>query len=111
LVLRHIGFAGDSGTEPLLSVDNSQSITLERCTFRDNPGVGLNLFASAATIRDCDFAGHGDAAIHSLNSLGLLVTGNRIATCGNAGIRIWRSESGPDGAILTNNRISEVDWR
>ncbi len=111
LVLRDIGFAGDSGTDPLLSVDNSQSITLERCTFRDNPGVGLNLFASAATIRDCDFGGHGDAAIHSLNALGLLVTGNRIATCGNAGIRIWRSESGADGSIVTNNRISNIDWR
>ncbi|KKB10218.1 hypothetical protein VE26_02920 [Devosia chinhatensis] len=111
LVLRDIGFAGDSGSEPLLSIESSSGITLERCLFRDSPGIALNLLASAATLRDCDFAGHGDAAIHALDSVGLLVASNRIAKCGNAGIRIWRQESGLDGSIVVNNRISATDWR
>ena len=111
LVLRDIGFAGDSGADPLLAVETGEAITLERCRFRDSPGIALSLFGAAATIRDCDFAGHADAAIHAMDSLGLLIAGNRIAACGNAGIRIWRSQSGPDGSIVTANRISGIDWR
>jgi len=111
LTLRDIGFVGDSGADALLRIMAGTNITLERCLFRDNPGVGLTIQGAAATIRDCDFSGHGDAAIHSLDSLGLLVTGNRITACGNAGIRIWRSEQGVDGSIVVNNRISGIDWR
>ena len=111
VVLRDIGFAGDSGTEALFGVEASDGITLDRCLFRDSPGTALSLYRSAATIRDCDFAGHGDAAIHALDSTGLLISGNRIADCGNAGIRVWRSETGPDGSIVSHNRIARIDWR
>lgn len=111
IVFRDIGFAGDSGSEALFAIEASDGVTLERCMFRDSPGIALGISGAGATIRDCDFAGHGDAAIHSMDSRGLLVTGNRITKCGNAGIRIWRSESGADGSIVTQNRISAIDWR
>ena len=107
LVLRDIGFSGGAAA---LTIENSENITLERCRFHDAE-IGVAITDSGATIRDCDFAGLGDAAIHSMDSRGLLVTGNRIDHCGNAGIRIWRSESGSDGSIVTSNRISNIDWR
>lgn len=111
LVFRDIGFAGDSGSDPLIGVDASQSISFERCLFRDSPGVGLGLRVSSVTVRDCDFAGHGDAAIHTLDGNGTLITGNTILRCGNAGIRVWRSAKGADGTIVTQNRISDIAWR
>lgn len=111
LVLRDIGFTGDSGEDPLFGIQAADNVTLERCRFSESPGIALSLFQSAATIRDCDFENHGDAAIHALDSTGLLISGNTIAGCGNAGIRIWRNEAGADGSILVNNRISEIDWR
>lgn len=111
LVLRDIGFTGDSGSDPLFGVQAADNVTIERCRFSESPGIALSLFESAATIRDCDFENHGDAAIHSLDSTGLLASGNTISGCGNAGIRIWRNEAGPDGSILVNNRISKIDWR
>lgn len=111
IVLRDIGFVGNSGGDPLFGVEAASAIRFERCVFRDNAGIALGLRQAAATISDCDFSGHGDAAIHAVDSAGLLISGNRIANCGNAGIRIWRSQSGPDGSILTQNRISGIDWR
>lgn len=111
IVLRDIGFAGNSGADPLLGIEASEAVTVERCVFRDSAGTALGIRAAAATVRDCIFSGHADAAIHAVDSLGLLVSGNRISTCGNAGIRIWRSQSGVDGSILVNNRISAIDWR
>lgn len=111
IVLRDIGFAGDTGEDPLLGIEQSQDITLERCLFSDSPGVALSLHMSTGTVRDCSFADHGDAAIHALDNKGFLITGNRIDGCGNAGIRVWQSEPRIDGSIVTHNRITRIDWR
>ena len=113
LVLRDVIFSGGtvSDIEALLSIAASDAVTLERCAFSSAPVSALIISDSAATIRDCAFADIGDAAIYALDSRGLLITGNRIQTCGNAGIRIWRSENGADGSIVTANRIARIDWR
>ncbi|WP_240232853.1 TIGR03808 family TAT-translocated repetitive protein [Devosia lacusdianchii] len=107
VVLRDIGFASGLAA---LTIEASESITLERCHFR-TAGTGVAISNSGVTISNCRFTELGDAAIHSMDSRGLLVTGNHIDLCGNAGIRIWRSESGPDGSIVTGNRIANIDWR
>jgi uncharacterized secreted repeat protein (TIGR03808 family) len=114
LVLRDIAFAGRGSakeTPVLLSFEYGDGIALERCAFRAAPGVAVGLFDAAVTISDCVFSDIGDAAIHATDSRGLVLSGNRIDGCGNAGIRIWRGERGPDGSIVTANRIANIDWR
>ncbi|WP_375449598.1 TIGR03808 family TAT-translocated repetitive protein [uncultured Devosia sp.] len=108
VVLRDIGFEAGANEQALLSIDQSRDVMLDRCAFRGGTGSGLTITGSAVTVRDCTFADHADAAIHALDNHGLLITGNTIAACGNAGIRIWRSEAGPDGAIVTQNRIAGI---
>ena len=107
LVLRDIGFASGAAA---LTIEASDDITLERCRFR-GAEIGVAISDAGVTITDCRFTELGDAAIHAMDSRGLLISGNRIDYCGNAGIRIWRSESGADGSIVTGNRISDIDWR
>lgn len=112
LVLRDIAFSTAGTDAPaLLAIENGEGIVLERCQFHAAPEIALAISDAAVTIRDCVFTQIGDAAIHSMDSRGLLITGNRITACGNAGIRIWRSEPGPDGSIVMANRISHIDWR
>ncbi len=115
LVLRNVGFdARNAGTidgDALLDITGSHAITLERCSFANSPASALRITDSGVTVTNCDFARHADAAIHAMDSRGLLITGNSISDCGNAGIRIWRSASGADGSIITGNRIAKVDWR
>jgi uncharacterized secreted repeat protein (TIGR03808 family) len=106
LVLRDIGIAAGAAA---LTIEASDHIRLERCHFR-NAGIGVAIADSGVTIRDCIFTELGDAAIHAMDSRGLFITGNRIEHCGNAGIRIWRSENGADGSIVTGNRISTIHW-
>jgi uncharacterized secreted repeat protein (TIGR03808 family) len=113
LTLIGLGFAADeSGPAEggLLEIEAGSNITITRCAFSGGP-IGLGITDSNLTISDCDFTGHSDAAIHAMDSRGLLVTGNRISRCGNAGIRIWRSQNGSDGSIVTANRIEGIDWR
>ncbi|MDB5530609.1 MAG: family TAT-translocated repetitive protein [Devosia sp.] len=104
------GGTGDaaSGLGAVLEVASSLSVSFTQCGFVDSPTTGLFITDSAVTISDCDFRGHADAAIHALDNRGLLITGNRISDCGNAGIRIWRSESGADGSIISENRIWNI---
>ena len=107
LVLRDIGFASGAAA---LTIEASDDITLERCRFR-GAEIGVAIMDAGVTVSDCNFTELGDAAIHSMNSRGLFITGNRIDYCGNAGIRIWRSENGSDGSIVSANRIANIDWR
>ncbi|MGV8854314.1 MAG: TIGR03808 family TAT-translocated repetitive protein [Devosia sp.] len=107
LSLRDVGFAGGASG---LSITGSDAITLERCGFRKGE-LGINISDASVTVRDCHFADLGDAAIHAMNSRGLVIANNSIDSCGNAGIRIWRAENGDDGSIVSGNRIARIDWR
>ncbi|KKB82738.1 hypothetical protein VW29_15470 [Devosia limi DSM 17137] len=107
VVLRDIDFAGGNNG---LIIEFSDDIALERCSFR-NSAIGVAITDSGVTIMDSRFSELDDAAIHAMDSRGLLITGNRIDYCGNAGIRIWRSQTGPDRSIVSNNRIANIDWR
>ncbi|HWU16259.1 MAG TPA: TIGR03808 family TAT-translocated repetitive protein [Devosia sp.] len=115
LVLRNIGFDARNATalegDALLEITGGLAITIERCSFTNSPATGLRIAESGVTVSDCDFARHGDAAIHATDNRNLLITGNRVSDCGNAGIRVWRSEPGADGSIVTGNRIAKIDWR
>ncbi|MET3926233.1 TIGR03808 family TAT-translocated repetitive protein [Devosia sp. 2618] len=113
VILRDIAFvaapAGNKEAPALFGIEASEAITLERCSF-SGASTGLMITDAAVTIRDCRFTDLGDAAIHSMNSRGLLIAGNRITGCGNAGIRIWRSDNGSDGSIVTDNHIAKIGW-
>ncbi len=100
-----------TGVNGLLEIEASTAITFRQCDFRNAAGNSLAADGSAVTIEDCVFDGATAAAIHSQNGLGLMIRGNRISNCGNAGIRIWRDDDGPDGTIITGNRIDKIDWR
>jgi hypothetical protein len=57
---------------------------------------------------DSVFADTADAAIHVLDSNGLLIARNRISVAGNNGIQVWRSMEGDDGSMVVDNRIDKV---
>jgi uncharacterized secreted repeat protein (TIGR03808 family) len=111
LILDGIGFGAASGDAPRLAIENASAITIRNCSFT-GAGVGINAWKSDAIVESCRFTGLADAAIHSMNSTGgLIVRNNRIDHCGNAGIRIWREQSGHDGSIVNGNVIGQIDWK
>ncbi|MCS6759745.1 MAG: TIGR03808 family TAT-translocated repetitive protein [Candidatus Devosia euplotis] len=107
LILRDIGFTGEATA---LSIAASDDIIIERRRFHC-ARLGITISDASATIRDCQFTELADAAIHTMDSRGLFIADNRIAHCGNAGIRTWRADNGADGSIITNNCIANIDWR
>lgn len=115
--LQSLGFVGAAAStdgqveDGLVVIDASSDISIEGCTFTGGSGNGLAIRDAAATISGSTFSGHGLAAIFSLDSRGLMLTGNRISGCANNGIQVWGSENRHDGSIITGNTISQIGWR
>ena len=99
-----------AGVQGLIEIEDSTGITFRACEFNNNAGNAISAGGSGFTVEDCDFYGAETGAIHSQNGKGVMIRGNRIDKCGNAGIRIWRDEPGEDGAIISGNRISRIDF-
>ncbi len=111
VVIEDMGLeAGDGDASGVVEIGRSEGVVLRSCRLRGGPRNGVAIHDAAARIVDCDFSGHPNAAIHTMDGRGLFVRGNTIARCGNAGVQIWRSASGPDGSIVSGNRISAIDW-
>ena len=109
-VLESVTLGGSAADAPALVIEDADAVTIRACTFGGD-GIGIAARNAGGTIENCDFSALGDAAIHSQNGRGLLIRGNRIDGCGNAGIRIWRDVAGRDGAIVTGNAIARIDWQ
>ncbi len=109
VVIDGISFGGAVDLAQIV-LEESDNATIRDCSF-SGPGVGIGARHASATIENCSFVEMGDAGIHSENSRGgMLIRGNRISGCGNAGIRIWRDEQGHDGSIVTGNIVGKIDW-
>lgn len=100
----------DLQVQGLLEIEASSGVTLRQCGFYNAAANGVATTGSEITIENCDFEGFALAAIHSQDGSGLMIHGNRIRKCANAGIRIWRTAPGHDGSIVTGNTIDRVDF-
>ena len=113
--LQNLGFVGatedGAAADGLVVIDASSDIAIEGCSFVGGNGHGIAIRDAAARISGSSFSGHGLAAIFSLDSRGLMLTGNRISGCANNGIQIWGSENRHDGSIISGNAISQIGWR
>ncbi|MEM7427940.1 MAG: TIGR03808 family TAT-translocated repetitive protein [Pseudomonadota bacterium] len=85
-----------------------QTLQVERCEFVRSRRNGLSLKSCAGSIQSSRFAENRNAGVFSLDSDGLLISGNRIEDCSNNGILIWQSEKRHDGSIVTQNHIRRI---
>lgn len=94
----------------LVHIAGSHAITLRNCTISNTRLNGVSVINASARIESCDISGSRLSGLFVYDSDGIAAHGNRIHDCGNGGIRIWRGENGPDGSIVSNNRIWNIDW-
>ena len=103
------GNGGPEGAEAgLLEIEASDHVILADCAFSGGKANGVVIHDAAAEIDACDFLGHGLAAIFSLDSRGLTVSGNRIAGCGNGGILVWGSAARRGASTVIGNSVSGI---
>jgi uncharacterized secreted repeat protein (TIGR03808 family) len=95
----------------LLRVARSSAVSVTRCTIVNSRQNCVAIEDSALRMDGCEISGAELSGLFSLNSRGLMLSGNRIHACNNGGVRIWRSEAGSDGSIISGNSISDIGTR
>jgi uncharacterized secreted repeat protein (TIGR03808 family) len=95
----------------LVRLENCQSVKIADCAFTASAGPAFIAIGSAGQLSDCTFTEIADVAVHVLDSRGFLIARNQIRDAGNAGIQVWRSRPGDDGAMIIDNRIEHVQNR
>ena len=99
----------DSGrTDGLVAIRNSRGMRLRHLTLTRSPANAISLQSCGGSVADCTITAAMQAAIRSIDALGLDIVHNDIADCGNNGIQVWRSEAGEDGSIVSGNRIVRI---
>lgn len=95
----------------LLSAYDSTHLVLRDCDVKHATLNGISLRKSSGAVSDCRIENIGQCGLFSLDAMGLTISQNDIADCGNNGVQVWRSSKGDDGTIVSGNRIARIASR
>lgn len=104
------GSGAASRDAALLGISNVQGLLVQDCSFSNAAGNGIRAHQVQGRIERCRLSDIADTGIFSTDSGGLDIAENTILRCGNGGIRVWRTDSGPDGSRIWGNRIADIAW-
>ncbi|HEY8595590.1 MAG TPA: TIGR03808 family TAT-translocated repetitive protein [Devosiaceae bacterium] len=108
LVLEGNGGGSADSRSGLLSLSGCEGVVVRDCQVRNGAGNGIFMFACSGLIDASGISGCAKTGLFSLDATGLVVRGCRVDSCRNGGMRVWRSKSGHDGTIVSQNRIHEI---
>lgn len=98
---------GNTDAPPVLRFRDCEGLSVSGLVARGG-GNGLDLARVSGAVRNSALSGMANAGLFSIDATGLEVAHNLVEDCGNNGIQIWRSATGPDGSIVTANRIRNI---
>jgi uncharacterized secreted repeat protein (TIGR03808 family) len=92
----------------LIHIAQARNLRIADCVIQSAGSDGIHCTAVDGEISGTTIADSVDAALHSQDARGLVITRNTVAGAGNNGILVWRSQAGDDGTIVTDNRIDAI---
>ncbi len=93
----------------LLEFEEAANLSIRGCAFRESPANGVRLLRCGGVLAQNRFENMREAAIFSLDGLGLDIDGNMISACGDNGVLVWTSSVGAyEGSRVRNNRIEDI---
>ena len=112
VTLSGLTFDGENkpGDVPLVMCEGATALAISDCIFTSSSGSGLWLEKSGGRIRGNSLFKIERSAIFSRDGKGLTISENTIRDIGNNAIQIWTTTPAEDGTIVSNNRISRVDY-
>jgi uncharacterized secreted repeat protein (TIGR03808 family) len=112
VVIENIVFDGGArapgGQAGLIEAQDVADLRFGDCAVERVLGSALKLQGCGGRVERASFRALSQAALYSLDAVGLTIADNRIEDCGANGVQIWRSAPGYDGAILRGNRIARI---
>lgn len=92
----------------LITIRQSTNVQLVNLDVRNSLLNGIALTGCGGRVTGCTITLVAQAGLFSLDAKGLNIDNNRVASCNNNGILVWRSAVGEDGTIVTSNRIEKI---
>jgi len=112
ILLSGIIFDGSGKALPeksgLIQLANGRGIAIRDCEVLGAGRNGIVLEGIEGEITGTTITGALGAAIHALDSRGLVIARNTIRNAFNNGIQVWRSAPGDDGTQVLDNRIEDT---
>jgi uncharacterized secreted repeat protein (TIGR03808 family) len=94
--------------EGLITIRQSANVQLANVEVRNSLLNGIALSGCGGRVTGCTIALVAQAGLYSIDAQGLNIDNNRVVSCNNNGILVWRSAVGEDGTTVTNNRIEKI---
>jgi len=93
----------------LLDFEDVINLSIRGCTLRRSLANGVRLLRCGGVFAENEIEAVREAALFSLDGLGLDIDNNGIARCADNGVLIWTSRAGAhDGSRVRNNRIEDI---
>lgn len=105
--LQGLGLAAKGKSGSIVTAENIQRLIIEDCDFSGGE-AGLRMSSCGGRVVGNRFQFHDDVGLQSIDSKGVLISGNRVNDIGNCGIQVWQTESREDGSIITENHVSRI---
>jgi uncharacterized secreted repeat protein (TIGR03808 family) len=92
----------------LIQLATGRGIAIRDCEIVGSGRNGIVLEAIEGEVTNTTITGALGAAIHALDSRGLVIARNTIRNSANNGIQVWRTQAGDDGTQVIDNRIEDT---
>lgn len=101
----------DDTVEGLVHLSGTGAVTVENCEIKGSSKSALYLERCGGRIEKNRVSGAAEYAIYAIESAALSIAANTVLDCANGGILVHRWSKGPDGTMVTANRIAGISAR
>lgn len=101
----------DDTVEGLVHLAAASDVRIENCEIKGSSKSALHLERCGGRIEKNRISGAAEHAIHAIESTGLSIAANTVLDCADGGILVHRWAKGPDGTMVTGNRVSGIGAR
>ncbi|WJR67770.1 TIGR03808 family TAT-translocated repetitive protein [Neorhizobium sp. CSC1952] len=98
----------DEQSPALVQMRGVSDLTIDNCEIIGSRKTAVQIERSGGRIERNRISGAAEYGLFAIESTGLSLTGNTVSDCGNGGILIHRRTKGPDGTIVSGNRIFRI---
>ncbi len=88
-----------------------EQVFLDDVTVTGSARYGLVVEGCGGRIDRCDISGAAESGLFAVESRELSISDNFVHDCGNGGILVHRWTPGPDGTIVSGNRVARISAR
>lgn len=97
------------GDDPaLIRFSGIGEAVIDNCAIAGARGSAIRLERCGGRVERNRISGATAQGLYAVESKGLSITGNTVTDCGNGGILVHRWTKGPDGTIISGNRVERI---